>query len=62
MPLVVMDAEVAATENSVLGSVPSFLPATALMPSCPPMVGLAATLGTTVMPDLLCNESGFFFG
>jgi len=46
-----MDADVAATDNSVLGSVPSFLPATALMPICDPMVGLDAILGITVMPD-----------
>src|ERR1700729_3218036 len=53
MPFVVMEAEVAPVEKRVLGSVPSFFPATALMPACAPMVGLAATLGTTVIPELL---------
>ena len=58
----VADAEVAAIDNSVLGSFPSFLPATALIPNCPPMVGLAATLGTTVIPEPLCEVSGFLCG
>src|ERR1700743_267836 len=53
MSFVVMEAEVAPVEKRVLGSVPSFLPATALMPAWAPMVGLAATLGTTVIPEVL---------
>lgn len=62
MPLVVMDAEVAATENNVLGSLPSLLPATALMPSWNPMVGLAAIFGTTVMGDRFLLVSVFLPG
>ena len=56
----VIEADVAATEKSVLGSLPSLFPATALIPSCPPIVGFAAMFGTTVIPDLLCKGSGFF--
>ena len=62
IPLVVIEADVAATEKSVLGSLPNLLPATALIPNWAPMVGLAAMLGTTVIPDLLRNVSAFFFG
>src|SRR5580704_11633317 len=62
IPLVVIDAEVAPTDNSVLGSLPNLMPATALIPAWAPMVGLAATLGTMVMPDLLCKVSAFLPG
>ena len=62
MPLVVMDAEVAATEKSVLGSLPSLFPATAFIPSWKPMVGLAAILGTTVTGDRFLVESTFLRG
>jgi hypothetical protein len=62
MPLVVMEAEVAATENNVLGSLPSLLPATALIPSWNPMVGLAAIFGTTVMGDRFLVVSAFLLG
>lgn len=51
IPLVVIEADVAATDNKVLGSVPNFLPATALIPICDPMVGLDAMLGIIVIPD-----------
>ena len=51
IPLVVIEADVAATDNRVLGSFPNFLPATALIPICDPMVGLDATLGMMVIPD-----------
>ena len=46
-----MEADVAATDSRVFGSFPNFLPATALMPICDPIVGLEATLGIIVMPD-----------
>jgi len=60
IPLVVIDADVAATESNVFGSFPNFLPATALIPICEPMVGLDAILGITVIPDdfLLGGEAG----
>jgi hypothetical protein len=59
MPLVVMEAEVAATENRVAESVPSLRPATALLPTWKPIVGLAAILGIPVTPDWLWVESFF---
>ena len=62
MPFVVMDAEVAATENKVLGSFPNLLPATAFIPAWKPIVGLAAILGITVMPERLWVESFFLWG
>src|ERR1044072_4171758 len=60
--LVVMEAEVAATDIYVLGFEPNTLPATALIPNWKPMVGLAAIFGTTVMADLLRSESSVLFG
>src|ERR1700733_12649296 len=62
MPLVVMDADVAPTDSSVLGSPPSLVPTTALMPACAPMVGLAATFGTMIIPELLCAVSALRCG
>src|ERR1700722_12036104 len=53
MPFVERGGEVAPTEKRVLGSLPNFRPATALIPAWAPMVGLAATLGTMMIPDLL---------
>lgn len=51
IPLVVIEADVAATESRVFGSFPNFFPATALIPICEPIVGLDATLGMMVIPD-----------
>ncbi len=62
MPLVVMDAEAAATENKVLASLPSLLPATAFMPSWNPIVGLAAIFGTTVTGDRFLAVVVFLWG
>src|SRR3569833_2560224 len=59
MPLVVIEAEVAPMDNRVFGSSPSFLPPTALIPAWKPMVGLAETFGTTVIPEPRCKLSGF---
>jgi hypothetical protein len=62
MPLVVMEAEVAATEKSVLVSLPSLFPATAFIPAWKPMVGLAAILGTMVTGDRFLPASTFLRG
>ncbi len=60
--MLVIEADVAATDNKVFGSLPNLRPATAFIPNCAPMVGLAAILGTIVIPDLLRSVSAFFFG
>jgi hypothetical protein len=62
MPLVVIEADVAATDMNVLGLFPSILPATAFMPIWEPILGLDATLGIMVMPDFFLSKSAFLFG
>ncbi len=54
----VIVADVPATDIKVVGSSPIVTPATALMPICAPILGLAATFGIMVIPDFFRFGSG----
>lgn len=62
MPLVVIEADVAATDMNVFGLFPNIFPATAFIPICEPILGFEAIFGIMVIPDFFLSKSAFFFG
>jgi hypothetical protein len=53
-----MEADVSATDSNVPGSFPNFIPATALIPICDPIVGFEAILGIMIIPDFFFSLAG----